>query len=485
MYTPITCYSLTLRLLLGICLGFVLLISAAQAQETHHVEVYSSTKESSTQMKIRNDNESLNIEIDGTIIIAPDDRSISSISEGGFLKIKKTTFGNTRELFIKNTGGTLSHEYKEGGRIVPFEPAGRAWLTDILPEMLRSTTIGAESRVDRFYQRGGVKGVLNEIGNLKSEHVKARYAELLLKKDIKESEVPALIEAIGKHVSSDFYRYEIFKNNSSKLLADNKNMGLYLSAIKTVGSDHYKTELVKLAFSRNLPAQYNSQALQLIGSINSDHYKSEVLKRMIKNNTLTDDQLEFLLGDLLRTVNSDHYRTETVSLVLNTQKELSPAGINHVISSINQTSSAHYATESLKKLVSTHNLSNQNYEALFSTLNKLQSDHYKSEFMRMLVKDPAFDKHFDLYLKESQNMRSDHNRSEVLRAALDRGSLSDDQLAKLATSAASIQSDHNKSEVLLKVCRSSNSEKVKKAVQEAARSINSTHSYGSVMKCAQ
>lgn len=485
MYTPVLYYSITMRLLLAICLGFILLVSVAQAQETRHVEVYSSSKESSTQLKIRNDNESLNIEIDGTITIAPDDRSISSISDGGFIKIRKTTFGNTRELFIKSTGGTLSHEYKEGGRNVPFEPAGRAWLTDVLPELLRSTTIGAESRVDRFYQKGGVKAVLNEISNLKSEHVKARYAELLLKKDIRENEVPALIEAIGKHVTSDFYRYEIFRNNSEKLLANQQNMGLYLSAINTVQSDHYKTELVKLAFSRNLPAQYNSQALQLIGSIGSDHYKTEVLKRMIKNNKLTDDQLEFLLGKLLQNVGSDHYRTETVSLVLSTQKELSPAGIGHVISSINQTNSAHYATESLKKLVSTHNLSIKNYEALFSTLNRLQSDHYKSEFMRMLVKDPAFDKHFDLFLKESQNMSSDHNRGEVLHAAMDKGSLSDEQLVKLAASITSMKSEHNKTELLLKVCRSSSSAKVKKAVQEAASSINSTHSYGSVMKCAQ
>ncbi len=486
MYTLLTYYSITLRLLLSILTSFLLLVSAAQAQHQHtNVEVYNSTKESSTEMRIRNDNESLNIEIDGTITIAPDDRSISAISDGGFLKIKKTTFGNTREIFIKNTGGTLSYEYKEGGRTVPFEPAGKAWLADVLPELLRSTTIGAESRVDRFYQRGGAKAVLAEIGNIKSDHVKAKYAELLLKKDIKESEIPAVIEAIGKQVDSDFYRYEIFKNNSTKLLANQQNMGLYLNAINTVQSDHYKTELVKMAFSKNLPAQYNNQALQLIGTIQSDHYKSEVLKRMVRSNKLTDEQLEFLLGNLLQTVNSDHYRTETISLVLNTQKELSPAGINYVISSINQTGSAHYATESLKKLINTHNLSTKNYEALFNSLNKLQSDHYKSEFMRILVKDPAFDKHFDLFLRESQNIRSDHNRGEVLRAALNEGKLSDDQLAKLAASASSIGSDHNKSEVLLLVCNKSKSEKVKKAVQEAAKSINSTFNYGNVMKCAQ
>ncbi|WP_224995773.1 hypothetical protein [Cesiribacter sp. SM1] len=486
MYVPLTYYSITLRLLLSIVLSFTLFVSAVQAQHQHsNVKVYSANRESSTQLKIQNDNESLNVEIDGTITIGPDDRSISAISEGGFLKIKKTTFGNTREIFIKNTGGTLSHEYKEGGRTVPFEPAGKAWLADILPELLRNTTIGAESRVDRFYQRGGVRAVLVEMGNIKSDHVKAKYAELLLKKNIKESEVPSVIEAIGKQVDSDFYRYEIFKNNSDKLLANQQNMGQYLNAINTVQSDHYKTELVKLAFSKNLPAQYNKQALQLIGTINSDHYKSEVLKRMVRSNQLTDEQLEFLLGNLLQTVNSDHYRTETISMVLNTQKELSPAGVTYVISSINQTGSAHYATESLKKLIKTHKLSIKNYEALFGTLNKLQSDHYKSEFMRMLVADPAFEEHFDLFLRESQNIRSDHNRSEVLRAALNEGSLNDDQLAKLAASASTIQSDHNKSEVLLQVCHKSKSEKVKKAVQEAAKSINSTFNYGNVMKCAQ
>jgi hypothetical protein len=481
MYQLIPFYSLSLRLLLALSLGAITLLPPALAQ---HTNVHVSNKGGKTETTYQSGSESIKIEQDGEIQLSEDDRSITGITNDGYFRIKKTTFGNTRELFIRSSGGSLSHEYREGGRQVAFEPAGRAWLADILPDLVRSTTIGAQSRVDRFYQKGGARGVMNEIGTMKSDHTQARYAELLLKKDIKESEIPLVIEGVGQHIKSDHYRYEVFKSNSNKLLSDSKNLGNYLTAIKTVGSDHYKSGLVKLALDRNLPPAYNDQALQLISTIGSDHYKSEILKRMVKNN-LSDSQLEFLLDKMLLKVSSDHYRTEIISAVLKEQPKLSQTGINHVIRSIGQTKSDHYATESLKKLVRSHQLSPQNYEALFAMLNTLGSDHYKSEFMRMLVKDPNFARHFGLFLKETESMGSDHYRSEILRSALDANALTDEQKVSLVSSTKSIKSDHYKSEVLLRVCRNGASDKVKAAVQETAKSISSTHYYGSVMKCIQ
>ncbi|EMR01831.1 hypothetical protein ADICEAN_03027 [Cesiribacter andamanensis AMV16] len=472
---------MSLRLLLALSLGLISLLAPVQAQ---HTNVHISSRGGSTETTYQTGNESIKIEQDGEVQLSADDRSITGITGDGYFRIKKTTFGNTRELFIRSSGGTLTHEYREGGRQVPFEPAGRAWLADILPDLVRSTTIGAQSRVDRLYQKGGARGVMNEIAAMKSDHAKARYAELLLKKDLKESEIPFVIEGVGQHIGSDHYRYEVFKSNSSKLLANPQHLGNYLSAIKTVGSDHYKTGLVKLALERNLPAAYNQQALQLIATIESDHYKSEILKRMLRNN-LSDEQLEFLLGKMLGQVESDHYRTEIITVVLKEQPKLSPTGVDHVIRGISQTTSDHYATESLKRLVSSHQLSSGNYEALFGMLNKLGSDHYKSEFMRMLVKDKDFGKHFGLLLRETERMDSDHYRSEILRSALNTNQLSDEQKASLAKSAATIKSDHYKTEVLLKVCSSGASAPVKAAVQESAKSISSTHYYGSVMKCVQ
>lgn len=482
MYQLIPFSSIFLKLLLTLCFSFTALLPPVQAQIT---EVYTSSKNSATKMNYQTGSESLNIEHDGKVLIGADDRSIVGITDDGYLRIKKTTFGNTREIFIRSNGNSLSYEYREGGRQVPFEPAGKAWLADILPDLVRTTTIGAESRVDRIYQKGGAKAVMAEIGNMKSEHTKARYASLLLKKDLKDSEIPTVIELVGQQIGSDHYRYEVFKSNSDKLLKDPKNLGHYLNAIKTVESDHYKTGLVKLALERDLPQAYNQQALQLISSIGSDHYKSEVLRRMVKTNTLSDEQLEFVLARLLGEVNSDHYRSEIISTVLKEQPKLSSTGIDHVISSIAQTGSDHYATESLKRLVSIHELSPQNYEALFNMLNKLGSDHYKSEFMRLLVKDEDFSKHFNLFLKETQSMESDHYRSEILRSALATGKLSEDQKVSLVRSTANIKSDHYKTEVLMKVCKSGAGAKLKSAIQETAKSINSTHYYGTIMKCVQ
>lgn len=469
--------------LLLLLLSLSLLVVPVRAQ--NNVRIHSSTNGSTSKMQMETDGESITIEHDGEVIIGADDRTVTGITDGGFFRVKKTTFGNTRELLIKNTGNTLSHEYKEGGRSVAFDPAGKAWLADILPELVRSTTIGAASRVDRFYRKGGAKAVLAQVGNLKGDHAKARYAELLLKKDIAPAEVPAVIDAIGLHVGSDFYRYEIFRSNADLLLANSQHLGNFLKAVQSVNSDHYKSELVKLAFSRELPDAYTQQALQLIGTINSDHYRSEILQKMVKNNSLNDRQLEFVLGQLLPELHSDHYRTQIISSIIKEQQTLSSNNIAQVITSIGQISSDHYATEVLKLLLKTQTLNDQNLGALFQSLDRLQSDHYKAEFMRLLTQQKSFAKQLPLFLQESQNMSSDHYRSEVLRTALAGGALDDAQKASLARSTSSMRSDHYKTEVLMSICKGGAAEKAKAAIQEVAKTINSTHYYGTVMKCVQ
>lgn len=449
-----------------------------------HVNAQISITSDRGQHSIENDKQSLKIEYDGKITIGPDDRSITAISEGGYIRIRKTTFGNTRELFISNSGSGMNYEYKEGGHSKPFEPAGRAWLADILPEMMRSTTIGAQSRVDRLYQAGGVQAVLHELPQLTSDHVRAKYAALLFEKNIKESEVPTIINAIGQHISSDHYLYEVFKANSQLLLSNPNNMGDYLKAIETVNSDHYKTQLVKLAVNNQLPASQQKQVLQLIGTVDSDHYRTEILKEII-GNKLAEDEIEFLLGTLVSEIQSDHYRSEVIDKVLEEQASMSSQSMDIVIRSIGMNRSDHYRKETLEALIQHQKLSAQNYETLFNMLSNFSSDHYKAEFMKMLVRNGNMGQYMNLFVREVSNINSDHYRTNVLEIALGNTSFSEDQLVTLIKSADSIRSDHYKAEFLARACRNSSSEKVKDAIRQTAKTIHSSHHYGEVMKCVQ
>ena len=83
-----------------------------------------------------------------------------------------------------------------------------------MPEILRSTIIGAESRVDRFYKKGGANDVLDEIKKMESDYVQSAYFKLLLKKPLSSKEVTNTLKTVGKVISSDHYLANILRKKS-------------------------------------------------------------------------------------------------------------------------------------------------------------------------------------------------------------------------------------------------------------------------------
>ncbi|WP_143959813.1 hypothetical protein [Litoribacter populi] len=462
-------------------LGWVLLLMALLVTPIVEAQTVITSKGTNHHI-IEEKSQSLKVEYEGEISLGPDDRYITSISDGGYIRIEKTTFGNKRELFISSRGNELDYEYKEGGRKKPFDPTGKAWLADLLPELLQSTTIAAEARVDRIYSSGGAKGVVNELRNLKSDHVKAKYATLLMGKNLRDSEVPMVIDAIGENIRSDHFRAEIFKQHHQMLLSNPRNQGAFLKAVETIGSDHYKTELVKLLVKNHSTSGQQQQLLQLIGTIQSDHYRAEILNQV--PNDFSDREMDFLLGQLVPEIKSDHYKSEVLGRIMKRGDKLNSKNIDAMIHATGGINSDHYRNNTLKDLVKSQSLSAQNYETLFSTLGRYNSDHYKSEFMQLMVKEGKHLQNYGQFIQEASKVKSDFHRSEILLSLLGKVKLSEEQLLTLISSVSNMSSDHFKAEVLKKSCQANGEQKVKAAIREAAKSIKSTHFSNEVLRCA-
>src|SRR5580765_1158185 len=125
---------------------------------------YTSSNKTSRITINHNGFSNFNVEMRGKIELTDDDKDIKSISSDGYLEITKVTFGSRRSLVITPSENGIKREYYEGREKMDFEKEGRKWLSEILPELVRSTTIAAESRVNRFFKQGGAAAVLNEIG---------------------------------------------------------------------------------------------------------------------------------------------------------------------------------------------------------------------------------------------------------------------------------------------------------------------------------
>ncbi len=115
------------------------------------------------------------VKYSGYFDISSDDRKIISISPNGFLEVEKVVFGSNRKIEISSDSkGNLKKLYFEGKSEKPFDQNGQQWLSDILPKIVRTTGVGAESRVARFYKNGGMNSLLEEIDEINEHNPAAR-----------------------------------------------------------------------------------------------------------------------------------------------------------------------------------------------------------------------------------------------------------------------------------------------------------------------
>lgn len=336
-----------------------------------------SSSSSTSKWTSNDNNQKSSLETNGKITIADDEKSIASISPGGYLKIERTTFGNSRSLFISNKNGTLDYEYKEGGRTKPYEPDGRAWLSEILPDLLNSTTIGAEARVDRYYAKGGSKSVLGLMPQLKSDHVKSAYLGILMQKKLSQSETSAVIDAVPANLDSDHFKLEVYKKIPPTYFNDINQL---TKVVGNIDSDHFKAELLKPIFKTNVVEGQGEKALQLINMVDSDHFKLEIAKSIRFENISTQD-LRFLVNSVVPKIDSDHFKNELLRSVINSNN-LTEERALILVTGVKTMSSDHFKAETLKALCSKQPSEKVKQLIRETAKTSIQSTHFLGEVMR-------------------------------------------------------------------------------------------------------
>ena len=167
----------------------------------------------------RDGKNTIEIQYKGDVKISDDDRSILDISRDGFVHITKTSFGNKRSIEVSNRGGSLEYEYRVGGRS-QSEREGKAWLSDILLDVVRRSSIGAEDRVARFMRRGGVSALIREIKEIESSSSKRRYLDILLSNyNLRERELEDVTTVLSD-IPSSSERGSLFRKHYAALYAE-------------------------------------------------------------------------------------------------------------------------------------------------------------------------------------------------------------------------------------------------------------------------
>jgi SOS response regulatory protein OraA/RecX len=467
---------------------FLFLISlCAQAQTDTYTS--RSINKDGEKMVWKNSNgvSSFNVEMRGKIELTDDDSDIKSMSSDGYLEITKTVFGSRRTVIISPQGGGLKREYYEGRTSLPYEPDGRKWMSEIMPELVRTTTIGAESRVNRFYKQGGVNAVLSQITAMESDYVKHHYANLLMAiPGVSAKDYTSIVNKVAGTMDSDYYLAEFLQKNLSKFLANKEAADAVFAATTKMDSDHYKTEVIKEALrSQSASPEAVKSILAASSQMESDHYKTEVLTTLLKQNNLTEATISEMIN-ASKSIESDHYKTQVLTKAL-AKQGLSATSYQRVLESVGDIESDHYKTEVLTDLLKNKLPTDQIFN-LVDLSTHIESDHYLTIVYQEVMKNQDLsDDAFKKLIERASSVDSDHYASQILKSALALPGINDNKLISILTVAGNISSDHYITEVLTaaapKVKTSGSG--VKDAYRSAAKRIESETYYGRALRAVE
>jgi len=428
-----------------------------------------------------------NIEIRGKIEITDDDKDIKSISDDGYMEITKTVFGSKRAVVIESQGGgKMKKEYYEGRTKMDWEPNGRQWLSEIMPEIVRSTGLGAESRVNRFLKQGGTGAVLAEIARIPGDHVKAQYFKILLEKNLPGSDMAAIINQAATAVRSDYYLSTILQNNANKLMVTQEATDAFFKATQKIDSDYYKSVVLKEALKQRSasPAQVKT-ILQSAATIDSDYYKYVVLSTLLDQPEVKEEAFNEMVR-LAAEIESDHYRTQLLGEALR-KPGISKTTYNTIITAVSGVESDYYKTNVFNTLAKKGQLDAAAQLQIMNQLASVESDYYASVTLTTLMESQKLsDEAFGQLITLGSKLDSDHYATTVLTRAAER-QLTTNQLTTIINAAGNIDSDHYLTQVLGSVASQVKSADaaVKDAYRRTAKKISSESYYGRALRAIE
>lgn len=462
-------------------LGFIF-SGFAQNSETYTEKHSNSTRTISRS----NGLSSFNVEMRGKIDVTDDDRDIKSISPDGYLEITKITFGSRRRIAINPGPKGLEKVYYEGGTRVEWEPEGRQWLSEILPELVRTSTVAAESRVARFYKKGGVNAVIGEIESMESDYVKSHYAKILMSYNMGAAEYPKIISKIAHTIDSDHYLSEFLENNMDKFIHDKSSLDAVFEACRKMDSDHYKTQVIKEALVNQSPsAQATTSILASLKDMDSDHYKTEVMSALMRKDNVSDATISEMIAATMQ-IESDHYKTVVLKKALS-KPNLSPAAFKTVVESVKEMESDHYKTDVLTDLLE-FPVGNDVNAFIALMTETIESDHYRTQVLNTMLKRQKLNPEtFGKLLESCDKMDSDHYRSNFLMAASQQPGITDVHLIAILKASTNIDSDHYKTEILTKLAPKvrGGSADLRDAYRACAKQIESEYYYGRALRAIE
>ena len=244
-------------------------------------------------MTIRGDDYIEEINWSGKVRLSDDEKTISSISPGGYLKFRE----NDRKLEAEsNLQGEVSYRLYDGHDNLTMNDSGRRFIAVALQKMI-ARGFNAEGRAERIYRKGGNQALLEEIPRIEIDYARGPYIDLLLKSDsLTNDQLFVLVKQINEWGSGP-EKQNCLGRFTTDRLKDSTLARVWLGAVDHLDADVDKQHLLSRFIDqgrvgRQTPVDettYDS-LLTIIGHIGADVDKRDLYEKLIDDSLNTNDQ---------------------------------------------------------------------------------------------------------------------------------------------------------------------------------------------------
>ncbi len=467
----------------------------------------------------KNNNGVTNTELEyrGKIIFTDDEKDVKYISPGGFLKFSKRSFGTKRTIILEGeSNNKIYREYREGSKKVAFDPDGKRWMGSVLPEIIRTTGIGAEERVKKFYAKGGINVLIQEISLLSSNYVKRKYYNAAFAlPNLKGDEMAQLIKSSGEQINASYPLSQLLMENHRHYVGSQKSLqaaihvaaginssyeqakvyrhlltksnladaqlGEIIKNVRNISSSYEKSKVLKTVLKNELSPTNLTLIISEVKFINSSYEQSRVLQSLIKNKGIEEINFEELLKTIAKV--SSSYEQGKILNQLVTSKTLSKEQIIIVSNSSLFISSSFEQSKFLQGLINEQHLDEGGINAVLAVIDNIKSNYEQSKILQLLIAEPDFkNTNYLNAINQTTKVSSSYEQSKVLSQLIGLGTVPNMYQLALLKAIDEVSSSYEKSKLLQKIApQLNNNKEVQDTFYKAAESL-SNDEYGKVMR---
>ncbi|HET9484828.1 MAG TPA: M56 family metallopeptidase [Xanthomonadales bacterium] len=292
-------------------------VQAAERGDSVHIR---SSLLGAESFRMKSDRTGLDARIEGKVRFSEAEDDIVALDDQAY--IEQRVDGVTRRIEFENARGGVERRYSVDGKEQPIDAAGRAWLADVIPMLLRESGFDAEARVARIKARGGAAAVLDETDRISGDFARRTYlATLAASGPMAPDDLDRAI-AIASRSGSDFEARSSYVALIEHQALGGPQQAAVLDGVAKIGSDFEQRTVLealapKLVLEGAVPAAWSGA----LATIESDFEARSALTALAERDDLPAGTVRFALANTAGIGSDFEHRTALEALVRHVRRD--------------------------------------------------------------------------------------------------------------------------------------------------------------------